>query len=78
MRWRMLHFRALRWLFCVRRARHCPFLLLGAGQFSGVVGVLIIEAIVNYTRIKADAALGIVLSVFFWRGYCVAHAYSAE
>ena len=53
--------------FLWTQSKALPILLLGA-TVSGVVGVLIIEAIVNYTRIKADAALGIVLSVFFGGG----------
>ena len=53
--------------FLWSQSKALPILLLGA-TISGVVGVLIIEAIVNYTRIKADAALGIVLSVFFGGG----------
>lgn len=44
-----------------------PGLLLGATA-SGVLGVLSILAIVHLTRIKEDAALGIVLSVFFGLG----------
>lgn len=53
--------------FLWTQSKALPVLLLGA-TVSGVVGVLMIEAIVNYTRIKADAALGIVLSVFFGGG----------
>ena len=53
--------------FLWTQSKTLPVLLLGA-TVSGVVGVLVIEAIVNYTRIKADAALGIVLSVFFGGG----------
>ena len=44
-----------------------PVLLLGA-TISGVLGVLIIQLITQYTRLKADAAIGIVLSVFFGAG----------
>ena len=47
--------------FLWTQSKALPILLLGA-TISGVVGVLIIEAIVNYTRIKADAALGILLT----------------
>jgi manganese/zinc/iron transport system permease protein len=42
-------------------------LLLGAGLSAGL-GALVILAVVNGTRIKQDAALGIVLSVFFGAG----------
>lgn len=42
-------------------------LLLGAGLSAGL-GALLILAVVNGTRIKQDAILGIVLSVFFGAG----------
>jgi len=44
-----------------------PILLLGA-TLSGLLGVAAILAIRNLTRLKEDAALGIVLSVFFGAG----------
>lgn len=44
-----------------------PGLLIG-GTISGVLGVLGILAITNLTRLREDAALGIVLSVFFGVG----------
>jgi manganese/zinc/iron transport system permease protein len=44
-----------------------PVLLLGA-TLTGVVGVLCIHAIVRFTRLHQDAAIGIVLSVFFGAG----------
>ena len=44
-----------------------PVLLAGAAV-SGVVGVLFMQFVTNFTRIKADAAIGIVLSVFFGIG----------
>ncbi len=47
--------------------RWLPGLLLGA-TVSGVLGVLTILLIVHRTRIKEDAALGIVLSVYFGLG----------
>ncbi len=47
-----------------------PGLLLGA-SISGVLGVLCIMLIVRTMRIKQDAALGIVLSVFFGLGVAV-------
>ena len=47
--------------------RSLPVLLLGA-TVSGVLGVLCIQAIVRYTRLHQDAAIGIVLSVFFGVG----------
>ncbi len=42
--------------------------LLAGAAVSGVIGVLAIQSIVNHTRIKPDAAIGIVLSVFFGIG----------
>ncbi|QOJ16045.1 MAG: metal ABC transporter permease [Planctomycetia bacterium] len=47
-----------------------PGLLAGAAS-SGVVSVLVILGIVRSTRIREDAALGIVLSVFFGFGAAV-------
>ncbi|MEM9587631.1 MAG: iron chelate uptake ABC transporter family permease subunit [Planctomycetota bacterium] len=47
--------------------RSLPLLLLGA-TISGLVGVVAILWIRNQTRLKEDAALGIVLSVFFGLG----------
>jgi manganese/zinc/iron transport system permease protein len=44
-----------------------PGLLLGAA-LSGLLGMGIVLTIGRYTRIKEDAALGIVLSVFFGMG----------
>jgi manganese/zinc/iron transport system permease protein len=51
-------------------AKSLPVLLAGA-VVTGVLGVLCIVAIRNLTRIKEDAALGIVLSVFFGGGVAV-------
>lgn len=48
-------------------AKSLPVLLAGA-VVTGVAGVLCILLIRNYTRIKEDAALGIILSVFFGMG----------
>ncbi|MBT4141085.1 MAG: iron chelate uptake ABC transporter family permease subunit [Candidatus Latescibacteria bacterium] len=53
--------------FMLTQSKALPVLLTGA-SLSGVIGVLLIQVIVTYTRIKADAALGIVLSVFFGGG----------
>ncbi len=47
-----------------------PGLLAGA-SLAGVLGVLCILGIVHTTRIKEDAALGIVLSVFFGLGVAI-------
>jgi manganese/zinc/iron transport system permease protein len=51
-------------------AKSLPVLLAGA-LVTGVAGVLCILLIRNYSRIKEDAALGIVLSVFFGAGVAV-------
>lgn len=47
-----------------------PLLLLG-GTLTGVLGIVSILAIVHLTRVKEDAALGIVLSVFFAAGISI-------
>jgi manganese/zinc/iron transport system permease protein len=47
-----------------------PGLLLGA-SISGVLGILVVMAIKNTTRIKDDAAMGIVLSIFFGAGIAI-------
>ncbi|MDF3128078.1 metal ABC transporter permease [Kiritimatiellaeota bacterium B1221] len=44
-----------------------PLLLMGA-TVTGLLGVLLVTAIRNTSRIKDDAAMGIVLSVFFGLG----------
>jgi len=48
--------------------RSLPLLLLGA-TVSGVAGVLVVQAVVQYTRLPEDAAMGAVLSVFFGLGF---------
>jgi len=47
--------------------RSLPILLLGA-TITSTVGVLCIHAIVRFSRLHEDAAIGIVLSVFFGAG----------
>jgi manganese/zinc/iron transport system permease protein len=47
--------------------KHLPLLLAGAGA-TGALGMLTVVAIRRFTRLKDDAALGIVLSVFFGIG----------
>ena len=47
--------------------RSLPLLLTGAAA-SGILGVLVIHGLVRHTRIREDAAIGIVLSVFFGAG----------
>lgn len=48
--------------------RSLPVLLAGAAV-SGVVGVLVVQAIAQTTRLPEDAAMGAVLSVFFGLGF---------
>ncbi|MEM6911486.1 MAG: iron chelate uptake ABC transporter family permease subunit [Verrucomicrobiota bacterium] len=48
-------------------AKALPVLLTGAA-LTGIVGFLIVLAIRNTTRLKDDAAMGLVLSVFFGGG----------
>lgn len=47
--------------------RSLPILLLGAAA-SGVLGLLAVQGVVRATRLTEDAAIGIVLSVFFGAG----------
>ncbi|MEE2753462.1 MAG: iron chelate uptake ABC transporter family permease subunit [Candidatus Latescibacterota bacterium] len=53
--------------FLLTGSKTLPVLIAGATA-TGVLGVLMIQFIVTQTRVKADAALGIVLSVFFGAG----------
>lgn len=53
--------------FMLTGSKALPVLILGA-TISGILGVLVIQLIVGHTRIKADAAIGLVLSVFFGIG----------
>lgn len=57
--------------FYFLRERHFAGLLLGAA-IAGTLGVLAITFLRRHTRIKEDAAIGIVLSVFFALGMCLA------
>lgn len=47
--------------------RSLPILLAG-GAISGVIGVSCVHLILRHSRLKEDAAIGIVLSVFFGLG----------
>jgi manganese/zinc/iron transport system permease protein len=60
-----LAFLAAGWLGL--EGRSLPVLLLGA-TVTGVIGVLCIQAILRFSRLHEDAAIGIVLSVFFGAG----------
>jgi ABC-type Mn2+/Zn2+ transport system permease subunit len=46
-------------------AERNPVLVLGAAMIAGLLGSALMQAIQRTTRLKQDAALGIVLSVFF-------------
>jgi manganese/zinc/iron transport system permease protein len=50
--------------------RSLPLLMTGA-TVTGVLGVLLIQWIVRSTRLREDAAIGVVLSVFFGAGVVV-------
>jgi manganese/zinc/iron transport system permease protein len=49
------------------QGRSIPVLLVGA-TISGVVGILCIQLLLRHTRLREDASIGIVLSVFFGAG----------
>ena len=48
--------------------RKDPIILLSGALVSGLIGLICVDAISRLSRIKADAALGIVLSVFYGLG----------
>ncbi len=53
--------------FLLTGAKSTPVLLCGA-VMSGILGVVTVLGLRQYTRLKEDAAIGIVLSVFFGIG----------
>jgi manganese/zinc/iron transport system permease protein len=53
--------------FMILGERNLSAMLFGA-LVSGIIGVAIISALVRWTRVRDDAAIGIVLSVFFGLG----------
>lgn len=53
--------------FLLTLSKHPLVLLLGAA-IAGWIGTLVISVITSYTKLKKDAAMGIVLSVFFGIG----------
>jgi manganese/zinc/iron transport system permease protein len=59
--------------FLILRERNLPAMLLGA-LASGVAGVIIISSLVRWTKIREDAAIGIVLSVLFGLGLVLSKA----
>lgn len=54
-------------------AKSLPVLLLGAAA-TGVLSILAIQWIVRHTRLREDAAIGLVLSVFFGVGVILLRA----
>lgn len=54
--------------FLILGERNLTFMLLGA-LASGVLGIVIISALCRWTRVREDAAIGIVLSVFPGLGF---------
>jgi manganese/zinc/iron transport system permease protein len=53
--------------FLLLGEKHLPTMLLGA-LASGVLGIAIISALGRWTKVREDASIGIVLSVFFGLG----------
>jgi manganese/zinc/iron transport system permease protein len=53
--------------FLVAGERHLPAMLLGA-LATGLLGVWVVSTLTHRTRVRQDAAIGIVLSVFFGAG----------
>src|SRR5438552_4054965 len=45
-----------------------PLVLMIGGAVSGGIGTILMQLIIQYTRLKKDTALGVVLSVFFGFG----------
>src|SRR5207249_1041460 len=56
--------------FLVAGERRLPILLFGA-FLSGLLGAMTISALRRWTRVKEDAAVGIVLSVFVGAGFAL-------
>ena len=63
--------------FLLWRERSLPVMLAG-GLCSGVTGITIVAALRRFTRIKDDAALGIVLSLFFGGGLALVRFIQTE
>lgn len=53
--------------------RNLPAMLVG-GLATGFVGIVVVAALRRWTRVKEDAALGIVLSVFFGAGIALSQS----
>lgn len=56
--------------FLILGQRNLTFMLIGA-LVSGVLGIVIIAALSRWTRVREDAAIGIVLSVFPGLGFAL-------
>ncbi|ACJ33661.1 ABC-type Mn2+ transport system, permease component [Anoxybacillus flavithermus WK1] len=67
MQWHMPRYQAFVSLFSSMDKNRFSFFLIGAAC-SGYMATVCIQFIVKHTRIKEDAAIGIVLSVFFGLG----------
>ena len=53
--------------FLIFQTKHPLFILLGA-MILGLMGALLISAVVHFSQLKEDSAMGVVLSVFFGFG----------
>jgi len=53
--------------FLLTHSKHAPILLAG-GAISGAIGMLLVDLVTRHTRLKQDAAQGMVLSIFFGLG----------
>jgi manganese/zinc/iron transport system permease protein len=53
--------------FLLTHSKYAPVLLAG-GAISGAVGMLLVDLVTRSTRLKQDAAQGMVLSIFFGLG----------
>jgi manganese/zinc/iron transport system permease protein len=53
--------------FLITHSKYAPVLLAG-GAISGAVGMLLVDLVTRSTRLKQDAAQGMVLSIFFGLG----------
>lgn len=56
--------------FLLAGERSLPALLAGA-FISGLLGLMLVSLITRYTKVKVDAALGIILSTFFGLGIVI-------
>lgn len=61
---------ALPGIVCMFLCTHAinSWILLSGGALAGIIGVMCMNYLCTYTRLKKDAILGIILSVFFGLG----------